>query len=55
MPNWRDYMDDADRAEVAQIKASKAELNAQYRRVYDRCRKRMLKAQREAQDHGPAV
>ncbi|WPZ05472.1 hypothetical protein [Pelagerythrobacter marinus] len=46
-------MDDADRAEVAKIKASKAELNAQYRRVYDRCRKRMLKAQRAEKDHGP--
>lgn len=41
---WRDYLTADDVARLAQIKADNAALKVEYRRIYDRCRKRMEKA-----------
>jgi hypothetical protein len=39
--NWRDYLTDAEIAELAEIDRAKKAGQAQARRIYDRCRKRM--------------
>jgi len=38
---WKDYLTTAEVEELAQIKADKKVGQAQERRIYDRCRKRM--------------
>lgn len=39
--SWRDYLTAAEIKELARIEADKREGQAQQRRIYDRCRKRM--------------
>lgn len=39
--SWRDYLTSAEVAELAQIDSDKKAGQAQARRIYDRCRKRM--------------
>ena len=41
MKTWKDYLTTAEVEELAQIKADKKAGQAQERRIYDRCRKRM--------------
>tara|TARA_Y100001973_G_C5149764_1_gene307425 strand:+ start:503 stop:655 length:153 start_codon:yes stop_codon:yes gene_type:complete len=43
MPDWREYLTPDERIELDQIAAEKRAGQAQYRRIYDRCRKRMDK------------
>jgi len=38
---WRDHLTVAEKAELAAIDRAKKEGQAQARRIYDRCRKRM--------------
>ncbi len=40
---WRDYLTTDERARLDQIKQDNAALKSEYRRIYDRCRKRMGK------------
>ena len=42
--NWRDYLTADEVARLDQNKADNAAIKAEYRRIYDRCRKRMEKA-----------
>lgn len=39
--NWTDYLTDQERERLAQIAGERRSLTAEYRRIYDRCRKRM--------------
>ena len=41
MADWRDYLNDAERAEIDAIPSKRKALTARYRMIYDRCRKRM--------------
>lgn len=43
MVNWRDYLTPAEIEELAKIETDKRAGQAQQRRIYDRCRKRMTK------------
>ena len=43
MPSWRDYLTEKEVAELDLIANANRDLKAQYRRIYDRCRKRMAK------------
>lgn len=38
---WRDFLTDAERERLEQIKVENRNLKAEHRRIYDRCRKRM--------------
>ncbi len=39
--NWTDYLTDQERERLTQINRERRSLTAEYRRIYDRCRKRM--------------
>ena len=39
--NWRDYLKPAEIGRVAALKAERRNNLVEYRRIYDRCRKRM--------------
>lgn len=41
--NWRDFLTDAERDRLAELKAENRRLKAEHRRIYDRCRKRMAR------------
>jgi len=41
---WTDFLTDQERARLAAIEGERKELRFEYRRIYDRCRKRMEKA-----------
>jgi len=43
---WQNYLSAAEVAELAQIAADKRAGQAQAKRIYDRCRKRMNKSER---------
>ena len=43
--NWRDYLTPDEIAELAKIEADKRAGQAQVRRIYDRCQKRMATAE----------
>jgi hypothetical protein len=42
--NWKDFLTDQELLELAEIDAAKVAGQQQRQRIYDRCRKRMLKA-----------
>lgn len=42
--NWRNHLNPAERERLDEIKGARRSLTAEYRRIYDRCRKRMGKA-----------
>ena len=39
--NWQDYLNDQERLRLVELAAERAANKAEYRRIYDRCRKRM--------------
>jgi len=39
--DWKHYLTDQERADLAKIKADKAAGQRQWKRIYDRCWKRM--------------
>lgn len=43
--NWRDELTEAELARLVEIDETRLALNKEYRRIYDRCRKRMATAQ----------
>ena len=47
--NWRDYLKPAEARELDRIKAKRQAANAEYRLIYDRCRKRAERAKNEKQ------
>ncbi len=44
MANWRDHLTADERTRLVEIKQGRADLKAEHRKIYDRCRKRMAKA-----------
>lgn len=44
---WRDYLTPVEIAELAEIERAKREGQKQARRIYDRCRKRMVSPGKE--------
>lgn len=46
--NWKDYMTQAEIARVAELDSERRARLAEYRRIYDRCRKRMKREQETA-------
>lgn len=44
MPDWRDYLEPIERARLIQIAGENRDIKREYRRIYDRCRKRMATA-----------
>ena len=42
--NWRDHLTPAEIARLDELARERDENKAEYRRIYDRCRKRMGKA-----------
>jgi len=50
--NWRDYLTPEEIAELAEIEREKRAGQAQARRIYDRCRKRMAVAESTLRDTG---
>lgn len=41
---WKDYLTEQERARISDIPHERAALSAEYRLIYDRCRKRMKAA-----------
>lgn len=41
MPKWQDFLTDEERQRIDAIPAERKALTAEYKRIYDRCRKRM--------------
>lgn len=41
---WKNYLTDQERERLADLAAAHISMKAEYRRIYDRCRKRMGKA-----------
>lgn len=39
--DWTEFLTDQERARLAEIEVTRRSLTAEYRRIYDRCRKRM--------------
>lgn len=39
--NWKQYLTDAERKRIEAIPQERKELTAEYRTIYERCRKRM--------------
>lgn len=44
MPNWQDFLNADERQRIDAIPAERKALTAEYKRIYDRCRKRMEQA-----------
>lgn len=40
--NWRDVLTDAERERLDQLASEREANKAEYRRIYDRCRKRLI-------------
>lgn len=51
--NWRDHLKPAEWDELGRIEDKRASLNREYRRIYDRCRKRMNREQENARENRP--
>lgn len=41
MPSWRDHLTASETTRLAELAAEREANKAEYRRIYDRCRKRM--------------
>lgn len=46
--NWRNHLTEAERARLDEIEGERRSLNAEYRRIYDRCRKRIYRSEQTA-------
>jgi hypothetical protein len=45
--NWKTYLKDQERDRLAELAADRTTNRAEYRRIYDRCRKRAAKLEQQ--------
>lgn len=50
--NWREFLTDAERERLDELKAENRRLKDEHRRIYDRCRKRMARDEADENKRG---
>lgn len=49
---WKDFLNDQERERMVEIDEMRADFTAEIRRIYERCRKRMIAATKRERENG---